>query len=186
MSTVVRYALPDVPVTHVPAPSSSAPPMPAPTQQSQTHAQQPHVAPSFARQTSHGQPVSSGQPRSRPVHKPLSNGFRSPELEDPPRVQKEYERYEEDEGDERHSPPLEDDLDGSGEGGGRALLMSNLQNPNDALRLLASASSLRYTTGPAGEGPASPPRSGLSPWHWWCPVEDGWVTEEEAGALFVL
>jgi hypothetical protein len=86
--------------------------------------------------------------------------------------------------DDRQSPPLEDEDQGDvARDGGRALLMSNLQNPNDALRLLASASSLRYQTGPAGERSETEARGGLSPWHWWAPVQEGGVSEAEAEAL---
>ncbi|BEJ13003.1 hypothetical protein CspHIS471_0301770 [Cutaneotrichosporon sp. HIS471] len=143
MSTVVRYALPDVPVTHVPAPTAAQP-----------------TVPTFA----------------KPAPPPQRTLARSPPREHA------YARYEE-ERDDRQSPPLEDEGD-EGRGGGSALLMSNLQNPNDALRLLASASSLRYQTGPAGERVnETSPRGGLSPWHWWAPVEAGGLSEEEAAAL---
>ncbi|KLT43957.1 hypothetical protein CC85DRAFT_284001 [Cutaneotrichosporon oleaginosum] len=151
MSTVVRYALPDVPVTHVPAPAA-----PAPTAFSQ---------PSF-------------QPSTYAPPPPPPKDFTRFQSRD-----HAYARYEE-EVDDRQSPPLEDEGD-AGRDGGRALLMSNLQNPNDALRLLASASSLRYQTGPAGErvSETDPPRGGINAWHWWAPVEEGGVGADEAAAL---
>lgn len=172
MSTVVRYALPDVPVTHVPAPAAAST---SPYSSSRSHAGHSSRAPL----------PSSERDRSNPrnAHPRSPGRADEPVLPGPVDYDQRYE--EEVEGDERQSPALEDDSEGSREGG-QALLMSNLQNPNDALRLLASASSLRYTTGLAGEGAASPPRGGLSPWHWWSPVEEGWVTEMEAGALLVL
>ncbi|GMK57798.1 hypothetical protein CspeluHIS016_0406320 [Cutaneotrichosporon spelunceum] len=143
MSTVVRYALPDVPVTHVPAPTAPQP-----------------TIPTFV----------------KPAPPPPRTFAPSPPREPA------FARYEE-HGDDHQSPPLEDEGD-AGRDGESALLMSNLQNPNDALRLLASASSLRYQTGRAGERVSeTSPRAGLSPWHWWAPVETGGLSEEEAAAL---
>ncbi|KAL1404828.1 hypothetical protein Q8F55_008438 [Vanrija albida] len=78
-----------------------------------------------------------------------------------------------------------------------ALVSSHLQNPNDALRLLASASSLRYTApavvepspNPSPDAWAPAASSAASPWMQWEPVLDGALTEHEARALlnfFVL
>lgn len=180
MSTVVRYSLPDVPVTHVAA-SVSGPPQ---------HSQM--AGPSSSYDSEHGgssKPRSSHDARGRLPSPTPTNHSRAPQsVHEQTNVYGHRDNtFEEEEGDERQSPLPDDDSEGGREGGGRALLMSNLQNPNDALRLLASASSLRYTTGGGETNAASPPSlGGVSPWNWWSPVEEGWLSEQEAAALLCL
>ncbi|BEJ10583.1 hypothetical protein CspHIS471_0100050 [Cutaneotrichosporon sp. HIS471] len=71
--------------------------------------------------------------------------------------------------------------------GDDALVSSNLQNPSDALRLLANASSLPYhslhSTYPA-KVDAFPAGNNFSIWSNWSPIQQGLLTVQDARALF--
>lgn len=86
--------------------------------------------------------------------------------------------------------PVTADDDDFNEDTDAALVSSHLQNPNDALRLLASASSLRYTAPKAPEPSPNPIQDvwspTASPWMQWEPVLDGALTEQESRALLNL
>lgn len=80
-----------------------------------------------------------------------------------------------------------DEEEDPGEGGENTLLISRLQNPNDALRLLASASSLSY--GRVGQNEKREVRwagDDAAIWTEFEPIEEGCVTVQEAQALFTL
>ncbi|BEJ01315.1 hypothetical protein CcaverHIS631_0511720 [Cutaneotrichosporon cavernicola] len=72
--------------------------------------------------------------------------------------------------------------------GDDALVSSNLQNPSDALRLLANASSLPYhslhSTYPAKADDAGPAGNTFSIWSTWSPIQQGLLTVQDARALF--
>lgn len=75
------------------------------------------------------------------------------------------------------------------EDGGSALVSSNLQNPNDALRLLAATSSLRYRAHDENHGSPNNvvqtgPRGNVL--QWWPPIAEGNLSEHEAEALLYL
>ncbi|GMK59739.1 hypothetical protein CspeluHIS016_0803450 [Cutaneotrichosporon spelunceum] len=72
--------------------------------------------------------------------------------------------------------------------GDDALVSSNLQNPSDALRLLANASSLPYhslhSTYPAKARDAGMAGNSASAWSTYGPIQQGLVTVQDARALF--
>lgn len=74
--------------------------------------------------------------------------------------------------------------------GDDALVSSNLQNPSDALRLLANASSLPYhslnSTYPAKAKDSGPVGNNVSTWSSWGPIQQGLLTVQDARALFSL
>lgn len=74
--------------------------------------------------------------------------------------------------------------------GDDALVSSNLQNPSDALRLLANASSLPYhslaSTYPAKPKDSGPIGNNVSTWSSWGPIQQGLLTVQDARALFSL
>lgn len=74
--------------------------------------------------------------------------------------------------------------------GDDALVSSNLQNPSDALRLLANASSLPYhslnSAYPAKARDAGPAGNNVSTWSSWGPIQQGLLTVQDARALFSL
>lgn len=74
--------------------------------------------------------------------------------------------------------------------GDDALVSSNLQNPSDALRLLANASSLQYhslgSTYPAKSQGSGPVGNNVSTWSSWGPIQQGLLTVQDARALFSL
>lgn len=80
--------------------------------------------------------------------------------------------------------------DDNDQGGGNTLVSSNLQNPSDALRLLASASSLHYTAEkPKSTSRERPPGwvgSNAALWCQWQPIQQGYLTVQDARALFSL
>lgn len=72
--------------------------------------------------------------------------------------------------------------------GPSTLVSSKLQNPSDALKLLASASSLRYHTLKHPHQPRTKASAGNTAptWYMWAPVRQGSLTVLEARALFSL
>lgn len=93
--------------------------------------------------------------------------------------------------DAHHHGRAETPPSSGGDDGGSALVSSNLQNPNDALKLLASASSLRYRNHEENHGSPSEPipdgiKGNASPWLSWSPIAEGHLTEQEGGALLCL
>lgn len=96
---------------------------------------------------------------------------------------------------ERRSVPVQDKDSGSSDEederqGDEALVSSNLQNPSDALRLLANASSLPYhslnSAYPAKARDAGPAGNNVSTWTSWGPIQQGLLTVQDARALFSL
>jgi len=91
-----------------------------------------------------------------------------------------------------HDKTGSDDDDDELEEGTDTLVSSNLQNPSDALKLLASASSLQYR----GLGQPAPqprpkdkpvwPGNNASMWCQWGPIAQGCLTVQDARALFSL
>ncbi|TXT05103.1 uncharacterized protein COLE_06423 [Cutaneotrichosporon oleaginosum] len=72
--------------------------------------------------------------------------------------------------------------------GDDALVSSNLQNPSDALRLLANASSLPYhslnSAYPAKARDVGPAGNNVSTWTSWGPIQQGLLNVQDARALF--
>lgn len=82
------------------------------------------------------------------------------------------------------------DEEGTLSGDNNPLVSSKLQNPSDALRLLATASSLEYqslgSTYPAKESRPGPVGNNVSTWMSWEPLQQGLLTVQDARALFSL
>ncbi|KAL1405715.1 hypothetical protein Q8F55_007385 [Vanrija albida] len=96
-----------------------------------------------------------------------------------------------------HSSDEEED---DGDAGDNALVSSNLQNPSDALKLLASASSLQYQSlreasqsrlkeqqlqqQKAAQQQHSKRGNNAATWSAWAPIQQGCLTVQDARALF--